>query len=154
MLKVILQEPKLVHPFNEPARDLRLLNKPLWLHQRDVLTPHVTREIEIGHGKPLPDDKEECIVYRDNLFFDALFIDHFIQQAKKRNRPCRAAFSIKESAFREHALPLSTSRRAALAAAPPASRPPVQGGRHRGRCASRAGAARRPGAAETDSCPG
>ena len=59
MLKVILRDPKLIHPFNEAARDLRLLNKPLWLQQRDVLTPYVTREVEIEQGKPLPDEKTE-----------------------------------------------------------------------------------------------
>jgi acetyltransferase-like isoleucine patch superfamily enzyme len=109
MLKVILQKPDLVHPFNEAARDLRLLNKPLWLHQRDVLTPYVTRELEIEAGQALPDDKVECIVYRDNLFFDGPYIQKFITEAKKQNKPCRAAFSLKDPAFREHALPLATS---------------------------------------------
>jgi acetyltransferase-like isoleucine patch superfamily enzyme len=109
MLKVILQEPKLIHPFNEAARDLRLQNKPLWLHQRDVFSPYVSREIEIEKGQPLPNDKVECIVYRDNLFFDAAFIDLFITEARKKNKPCRVAFSIEDSAFREHALPLATS---------------------------------------------
>ncbi len=109
MLKVILQEPKFVHPFNEAARDLRLQNKPLWLHQRDVLTPYISREIEIETGKSLPDDKVECIVYRDNLYFDASFIDLFISEARKRNKPCRVAFAVKDPAFREHALPLANS---------------------------------------------
>jgi len=109
MLKVILQKPKFVHPFNEAARDLRLQNKPLWLHQRDVLSPYVVREVEIEPGKSLPEDKNECIVYRDNLYFDAAFIDHFITEARKQNIPSRAAFSIKDPAFREHALPLATS---------------------------------------------
>ncbi len=99
MLKVILQEPKFIHPFNEAARDLRLQNKPLWLHQRDVLSPYVIREVEIKAGNPLPDDKVECIVYRDNLYFDAPFIDHFITEARKQNKPCRVAFSIKDSSI-------------------------------------------------------
>jgi carbonic anhydrase/acetyltransferase-like protein (isoleucine patch superfamily) len=109
MLKVILQEPKYIHPFNEAARDLRLQNKPLWLHQRDVLSPYVSGEVEIKRGKPLPEDKIECIVYRDNLFFDAPFVDHFLKEARKKNKPCRVAFSIKDPAFKEHALPLSSS---------------------------------------------
>jgi carbonic anhydrase/acetyltransferase-like protein (isoleucine patch superfamily) len=109
MLKIILQEPKFIHPFNEAARDLRILNKPLWLHQRDVLAPYVSREKEIEPGKPLPDDKVECLVYRDNLYFDTAFIDLFISKARQLNRPCRVAFSIKDAAFREHALPLATS---------------------------------------------
>ena len=36
-----------IEPFNEPARDLRIQNKPLWLAQRDVLA-HTTREVEIS----------------------------------------------------------------------------------------------------------
>ena len=39
MLKIILQDPRQIAPFNERARDLRLQNKPLWLAQRDVLAP-------------------------------------------------------------------------------------------------------------------
>lgn len=109
MLKVILQEPKFIHPFNEPARDLRIQNEPLWLLQRDVLAPYVSREKEIKPGDPLPDDKVECLVYRDNLYFDTPFIDLFISEARKLNRPCRVAFSIRDAAFREHALPLATS---------------------------------------------
>ena len=37
MIKIIICDETLIPPFNEPARDLRVLNKPLWLHQRDVL---------------------------------------------------------------------------------------------------------------------
>lgn len=109
MLKVILQEPKFIHPFNEAARDLRLQNKPLWLIHRDVLTPFVTREIDVKPGESLPDDKVECIVYRENLYFDEPYIEAFISEARKLNKPVRAAYSIKDRAFREHALPLATS---------------------------------------------
>ena len=49
------------------------------------------------------------IVYRDNLFFDEFYITEFMRQAKKRNRAVRAAFSLDDAAFREHALPLSVS---------------------------------------------
>jgi len=49
------------------------------------------------------------LVYRDNLFFDQFYIDEFIRQAQRRGRPVRAAFSIDDLAFREHALPLSNS---------------------------------------------
>jgi carbonic anhydrase/acetyltransferase-like protein (isoleucine patch superfamily) len=49
------------------------------------------------------------LVYRDNLFFDESYINEFVSLAKKRRRPVRAAFSIDDPAFREHALPLSSS---------------------------------------------
>jgi UDP-N-acetylglucosamine diphosphorylase / glucose-1-phosphate thymidylyltransferase / UDP-N-acetylgalactosamine diphosphorylase / glucosamine-1-phosphate N-acetyltransferase / galactosamine-1-phosphate N-acetyltransferase len=109
MIKIILQAPRPIPPFNEPARDLRIQNVPLWLHQRNLLAKYTTREVEIPANARLPQTREPMLVYRDNLFFDEFYIDEFIRLAKKRGRPVRAAFSIDEPAFREHALPLSTS---------------------------------------------
>ncbi|MDQ2691199.1 MAG: multidrug transporter [Chloroflexota bacterium] len=109
MLKVILNAPHSITPFNEPARDLRIQNTPLWLHQRNVLTPYTTREVELKPGQRFPQQHDEMIVYRDNIFFDAEYIHTFIALARKRNRACRAAFSSDDIAFKEHALPLSTS---------------------------------------------
>ena len=109
MLKVILQTPRHIPPFNEPARDLRIQNKPLWLNQRDLLAPYVTREIELAPGAHLPVLHEPMIVYRDNLFFDIGYITEFMRQARKLNRAVRAAFSLNDAAFREHAMPLSIS---------------------------------------------
>ncbi len=109
MLKVILQAPRHIAPFNEPARDLRIQDKPLWLSQRDLLAPYVTRSVELAPGARLPLTHEPMIVHRDNLYFDRGYITEFIHQARKLNRPVRAAFSIDDPAFREHALPLSVS---------------------------------------------
>jgi acetyltransferase-like isoleucine patch superfamily enzyme len=109
MLKVILHAPNQIRPFCEPARELRIQNKPLWLHQRDVLAPYVTREVEVRPGAPFQPTREPAIVYRDNLFFDEDYIRAFMAGALKRKRAVRAAFSMDDMAFREHALPLSTS---------------------------------------------
>ena len=109
MFKIILQASKPIPPFNEPARDLRIQNVPLWLWQRNLLAPYVTKEMEIPSNARLPLSREPMLVYRDNLFFDEFYISEFISRAKKRGRPTRAAFSIDDLAFREHALPLSTS---------------------------------------------
>ena len=109
MLKIILQNPHHVIPFNERARDLRIMNKPLWLSQRDVLVPYIHREIELPFGAPLPETDEECFVYRDNLYFDSYYIQAFLEAATARGKACQAAFSANEPAFREHALPLSVS---------------------------------------------
>jgi carbonic anhydrase/acetyltransferase-like protein (isoleucine patch superfamily) len=109
MYKIILQASRRIPPFNEPARELRLQNQPLWLLQRNILAPYVTRELEIPGNARLPLSREPMLVYRDNLFFDQFYIDEFIRQAKKRGRPVRAAFSVDDPAFREHALPLSVS---------------------------------------------
>lgn len=113
MFKIILQAPRPIQPFNEPARDLRIQNTPLWLFQRNVLAPYVTREMEIPANARLPQSREPMFVYRDNLFFDDFYIQEFMFQAKKRGRPVRAAFSVDDPAFREHALPLSSSYTAA-----------------------------------------
>jgi UDP-N-acetylglucosamine diphosphorylase / glucose-1-phosphate thymidylyltransferase / UDP-N-acetylgalactosamine diphosphorylase / glucosamine-1-phosphate N-acetyltransferase / galactosamine-1-phosphate N-acetyltransferase len=109
MLKIILQAKRPIPPFNEPARDLRIQNQPLWLLQRNALAPYVTRELEIPANARLPQTQEPMLVYRDNLFFDRHYIDEFIRRAVQKNRPVRAAFSIDDPAFREHALPLSVS---------------------------------------------
>ncbi len=109
MFKIILQSRKKILPFNEPARDLRVLNKPLWLAQRDVLAKYTDRELELPPGAPFPQLREPCLVYRDNLYFDDGYIRAFIERAQAANRPMRAAFSTHDPAFREHILPLSTS---------------------------------------------
>lgn len=109
MFKIILQNKQSLTPFNEPARDLRIENKPLWLVQRDVLAPYTTHEVELPPGARLPQTREACLVYRDNLYFDEFYIRAFLQEARKRSKASRAAFSIENATFREHCLPLSSS---------------------------------------------
>lgn len=109
MFKIILQSRKKIAPFNEPARDLRILNKPLWLAQRDALAKYTDRELELPPGAPFPQIHEPCLIYRDNLYFDDEYIKAFITSAQAANKPVRAAFSINDPAFREHILPLSSS---------------------------------------------
>lgn len=111
MRKIILTAPRLIHPFNEPARDLRILNKPLWLIQRDVLAPYCDREYEVDHLEHLPPLQGPCLVYRDNLYFDQAYIQAFLAQAQHRRTPSQAAFSAGDPAFSQHALPLSCSYR-------------------------------------------
>lgn len=109
MLKIILNASNQIMPFCEPARDLRIQNAPLWLWQRNLLAPYVTRELELKAGMRMPPVREPTVVYRDNLFFDEPYIRLFMTEAMKRKRPVRAAFSAEDPAFKEHALPLSTS---------------------------------------------
>ncbi|MFQ5406811.1 MAG: multidrug transporter [Anaerolineales bacterium] len=113
MRKVLLHHDRHVAPFNEPARDLRVLNKPLWLHQRDLLARYTSEEIEVrapGSYETIPSgpgDRVEQVVFADNLFFDQGYIDAFLQEAIASGQPRRAAFTLQDSAFREHALPLA-----------------------------------------------
>jgi UDP-N-acetylglucosamine diphosphorylase / glucose-1-phosphate thymidylyltransferase / UDP-N-acetylgalactosamine diphosphorylase / glucosamine-1-phosphate N-acetyltransferase / galactosamine-1-phosphate N-acetyltransferase len=109
VFKIILQKPRLVPPFNEAARDLRIQNKPLWLAQRDILAPYTDRELELPEGAGLPQTKESCLVYSNHLWFNAFYMEAFLSEAKKRSKPSRAAFTLKDPAFREHCLPLSDS---------------------------------------------
>jgi carbonic anhydrase/acetyltransferase-like protein (isoleucine patch superfamily) len=109
MLKIILKNPRSIPPFNEPARDLRIQNKPLWLNQRDLLAPYCDRELELGPHERLPQTHEPCLVYRDNLYFNQQYIQLFMQEGLRRDVPIRAALSVKDPAFREHCLPLSAS---------------------------------------------
>lgn len=109
MLKVILAAPSYIAPFCERARDLRIQDTPLWLWQRNLLAPYVDRELELAAGEPLPDGHEAMLVYRDNLFFDEPYLRAFVEEARKRPGAVRAAFSPRDTAFREHALPLATS---------------------------------------------
>lgn len=113
MFKIVMPDSRIITPFNERARDLRIQNVPLWLHQRNVLARYTTREMELGPKEHLPNERVEMIVYRDNLFFDEGYINAFIMAARKKNRAVRAAFSSDDPAFKEHALPLSKSYTAA-----------------------------------------
>lgn len=109
VLKIILKDDRFIPPFNERARDLRIMNKPLWLNQRDVLAPYTSHELEVQPWDTFPETREPCLVHRDNLYFDQQYIEAFLKEARQRKGPSRAAFSAGDPSFREHALPLSTS---------------------------------------------
>ena len=112
MRKVIIRDRRKLPPFNEPARDLRVLNKPLWLHQKDILEPHCESEIEVDFFEQIPDDgHEETFVYRDNLFFDQAFIEAFLTKARSLGKACRVAFALDDKVITTHALPLQSGIR-------------------------------------------
>jgi carbonic anhydrase/acetyltransferase-like protein (isoleucine patch superfamily) len=109
MRKYIVRDRRHIHPFNEEARDLRIQNRPLWLHQRDVLAHYCDQEIEVEQFADLPAEPGEAVVHRDNLYFDQDYLDGFMAQARRLGRPARAAFSLDNRTFAQHSLPLSTS---------------------------------------------
>ena len=106
MRKIILRDHHKIFPFNEPARDLRVLNKPLWLCQRDVLARYATEEREVDALTEVDSRQVETLVYRDNLFFDQFFVDDFIRQARDSDEACRVAFAPDDRAIAAHALHL------------------------------------------------
>jgi len=106
MRKIIVRDDHKLAPFNEAARELRVLNKPLWLHQRDVLGQYCTQEREVDSFNEIPAEQGELIVYRDNLFFDQDFMDAFIAEARRSGQARRVAFSPDDKAITSHALQL------------------------------------------------
>lgn len=107
MLKIIIRRTEKVLPFQQPARDLRLLNKPLWLLQRDALASICNSEVSINHEETLPESKEECLVYHDNLFFDIDFVNNFITKARESGKAVQCAFKDQDPAVKEHIFPLT-----------------------------------------------
>ena len=99
MLKIILNSPHNIPPFNERARDLRIQNQPLWLHQRNVLAPYVTQERELEPGKELPTVQGPTLVYRDNLSFDKYYIAEFLARANDQKCAVWAVFAVNGHAF-------------------------------------------------------
>jgi hypothetical protein len=107
MRKFIIEDKQDIAPFNEPARELRVLNKPLWLAQRDALAAYCETEIPVASLGDVPNTNEEMIVHRDNLYFDEPYIAEFIRLARQTGLACRAAFSPEDKAFVTYALPLT-----------------------------------------------
>jgi len=104
MRKIILRDRRKIFPFNEPARDLRVLNKPLWLYQRDVLARYTAEEREVASLAEIDSRRVETLVYRDNLFFDHFFLDEFIRRARELGKSCRVAFALDDRAITAHAI--------------------------------------------------
>jgi len=102
--KVILRDRRKIPPFNEPARDLSVLNKPLWLFHRDLLARYTTEEREVDSINEIEKDREETLVYRDNLYFDEVFIEEFITRAKASGKACQVAFSLDDRAITGQAI--------------------------------------------------
>jgi UDP-N-acetylglucosamine diphosphorylase / glucose-1-phosphate thymidylyltransferase / UDP-N-acetylgalactosamine diphosphorylase / glucosamine-1-phosphate N-acetyltransferase / galactosamine-1-phosphate N-acetyltransferase len=96
MKRVTIKDSTIIPPFGEPARELRILNKPLWLLQRDILKTYCKGGIELDSIDQLdaavPIDSEELLVVRDNLFFNEELIAAFISAARTFGRPCQIAF--------------------------------------------------------------
>lgn len=106
MKRVIIRERTIIPPFGEPARDLRILNKPLWLLQRDLLSPYCRGALEVDSLSEIPLDRMELLVHRDNLFFNEHLITRFIEKAKASGHACQIAFAADDKSIVRHALPL------------------------------------------------
>ncbi len=103
MRKIILRDYHKIFPFNEPASQLRVLNKKLWLYQKDLFARYNVEEREVDSLVEIDSQKVETLVYRDNLFFDEFFLAEFIQRARDSGKACRVAFSLDDRAINAHA---------------------------------------------------
>jgi UDP-N-acetylglucosamine diphosphorylase / glucose-1-phosphate thymidylyltransferase / UDP-N-acetylgalactosamine diphosphorylase / glucosamine-1-phosphate N-acetyltransferase / galactosamine-1-phosphate N-acetyltransferase len=108
MKRIVILDQTPIPPFGEPARDLRILNKPLWLLQRDLLMRHCqsAMDVESLEDPQLAGLNEELLVHKDNLFFNAALIDTFIADARATGQPAQLAFSLDDPAITAHALRL------------------------------------------------
>jgi carbonic anhydrase/acetyltransferase-like protein (isoleucine patch superfamily) len=112
MKRMIIQEKTPIPPFGEPARELRILNKPLWLLQRDLLSRYCKGGQEIASLNEIPDQSdEELFIYKDNLFFNQLLVDTFLSRARASGKACQIAFSNRDRAITAHALGLQSGIR-------------------------------------------
>jgi carbonic anhydrase/acetyltransferase-like protein (isoleucine patch superfamily) len=112
MRRIVLNEKAYIAPFNEPARDLRVQNKPLWLWQRDILTPYITEEREYEDWQSAHRFETEAIesfVHKDNLFFNKLLVDEFLKRARAGGKPVRLALRADDPAIATHVRPLTHS---------------------------------------------
>jgi acetyltransferase-like isoleucine patch superfamily enzyme len=104
MRKIVIRKPSPIEPFNEPARALRVLNKPLWQWQQDLLAPYVEDQIMVDDPRNAPRDPVETIVHSENVWFDESFLDFFIKEARLKRRPARAAFQTDDPCYLQHGL--------------------------------------------------
>src|SRR5262245_56705897 len=104
MRKIVIRKPTPIEPFNEPARALRVLNKPLWQWQQDLLAPYVEDQLTVDDPRNAPRDPVETIVHSENIWFDEGFLDYFIKEARLKRRPARAAFQTDDPCYLQHGL--------------------------------------------------
>jgi UDP-N-acetylglucosamine diphosphorylase / glucose-1-phosphate thymidylyltransferase / UDP-N-acetylgalactosamine diphosphorylase / glucosamine-1-phosphate N-acetyltransferase / galactosamine-1-phosphate N-acetyltransferase len=107
MKRIVINEKTLIPPFGEPARDLRILNKPLWLLQRDILARHCKGMLDVSSLDEIPTHcDEELVVHRDNLFFNERLVDAFLEKAKATGSACQIAFARDDRSITTHAIHL------------------------------------------------
>ena len=106
-----IAERTMIPPFGEPTRDLRILNKLLWVHQRDLLARYGRVALEVSSLSEARSSNDELLVYRDNLYFNQHLLDHFVAAARATGHACQIAFSKQDKAIVTHALPLQDNIR-------------------------------------------
>lgn len=111
MYRYIIEDPRHVPPFNEPASLLTIGLKPLKIHHEELFSEYLGHESELGSvlsgREEITTVTGESIVYRDNLWFDAEFLTYFMERARRSGRACRAAFAADDRCFATYTVPLA-----------------------------------------------
>lgn len=111
--RFVIEETRLITPFNERASQLNVINSPLWMHHADILDsvcgpaavePALESASQLAE---LTDRQDEILVYRDNLYFDREFFEAFYEEARTHRLPSRAALPADDAAWKRYAVPLS-----------------------------------------------
>jgi UDP-N-acetylglucosamine diphosphorylase / glucose-1-phosphate thymidylyltransferase / UDP-N-acetylgalactosamine diphosphorylase / glucosamine-1-phosphate N-acetyltransferase / galactosamine-1-phosphate N-acetyltransferase len=113
--RYIFEDTRHVPPFNEPASLLTVGTVPLKLHQEALVTAYFRQDLVLGNSFPYTERARlqtvtgQSVVYSDNLWFDAEFLEYFMTRARKSGQACRAAFPADDPCFRAYTLPLATN---------------------------------------------
>jgi carbonic anhydrase/acetyltransferase-like protein (isoleucine patch superfamily) len=114
MKRYILEDNRLVPPFNEPANQLTIGNIPLRLYHETLMAEYFGKKGFILELQPPLKNRmevfmirEPAIVYRDSLWFDREFLDYFITEAEKTGRACRAAVPADDLCFQTYSFRLA-----------------------------------------------
>ncbi|MDX2161821.1 MAG: multidrug transporter [bacterium] len=113
MLRYVIEDPRHVPPFNQPASLLTIGLKPLKIHHEDTLVQYFKRDLILGNTfasrQELIYVQGPAIVYRDSLWFDSEFLEYFMARALESKVACRAAIPLHDPAYKAYTLPLATT---------------------------------------------
>jgi UDP-N-acetylglucosamine diphosphorylase / glucose-1-phosphate thymidylyltransferase / UDP-N-acetylgalactosamine diphosphorylase / glucosamine-1-phosphate N-acetyltransferase / galactosamine-1-phosphate N-acetyltransferase len=113
MKRIIIRDQTPIAPFGEPASGLRIMNKPLWLLQRDLLAPYCRGGVpeEVDALEQVQAVDEPLLAYKDNLYFNDELIKTFIAEAVQSGRARQIAFARYDKTITTHALNLQSGIR-------------------------------------------
>lgn len=116
MYRYVIEDTRHVPPFNEPASLLTIGTRPLKIHQEELIAAYFKQTASLGNTLSHAKKKEQlktvkgpAVVYSDNLWFDADFLDYFMERASKSSRASRAAILANDPAYKTYVLPLATN---------------------------------------------
>ncbi len=112
MQRYVIEDTRHVPPFNQPASLLTVGIRPLKIHHEDVFLRCFKTATDVGNtfssAREMTAVQGPAVVYRDSLWFDAEFLEYFIERATASQRACRAAIPADDPAFRTYTLALAT----------------------------------------------